>query len=472
MSFGNARLTSSDIAPATLENYARQRTLTPEQESGLWAAFGVAIALPFAWVSHENVSAVAIWTIATSVLALAAGQLLVPTAVRYGVGTGILARAAFGTDTSSVIHIVRYGVVTLWAADIVKSLSHWLALYVQALAPTAAASLDLEWTASARLVEVVTCIALGLIAGVIARGRVRRSRKTIRFFMFLAFVAVLALIVLGVWRVPLTMDAVLGKPLALADAFDQWLPRLLVIPVLAFTVPEWVRYRGEHLQRGIFSRLPRVLVNALVVALLASLVTIASRVVRHRVDYALVGDSSGAFGLVLGGVALALVLLLTLSVVPLFGVLNASSALCTTVPQLRYPWVARATGVLVGAVAAIGVTPTWTLVFLAPPLCILLVDAWVVRRNTVVLDALYEPGNVRPAGIIACLVGWLMIAVLNQTGLACVVASIIAAVPLLLRKPEKPAAPREEPAPPAEDWTEQPKLTEAEWSPDADTKVE
>lgn len=471
MSFGHPRLTSSDIAPTTLEQFSTLRTLTPEQESGLWAAFGAAIALPYVWSSLESVSVVAVLIVATVVVALASAMALAPSAVRFGIGTGVLARAVLGPDAAVVFHIVRYTVVTAWAAELIKGLAHWTALYVQAVAPTVAPLLELEWTASSELVEGLACVVIGALCGVIARGRVRRSRRSIKVFAFFASLCVGGLVVFGVWRVPLTLDAVLGPAVVPRELAKRVSSALLVVPVLAFAAPEWIRYRGEHLRRGFLARLPRPLVNALAVAVLATLVTVSSRVIRHRMDFALVGDASGAFGLVLGGVALLLAVLLTFAVVPLFGVLNASNALCSALPRLRYPWVARATGLLAGVLAIAQLDVPWLLTFMAPPLVMLLVDEWIVRRHTVVLDALYEPGRPSFTGMLGLVGAWLIIGLFRETEVACAFAALAAALPILTR-PRAPQEPKVhvEPTPAEEDWTESPKLDESDWSPDDVTR--
>ena len=472
MSFGAPRLTSSDIAPTTLTQFERQRTLNPEQESGIWAAFGAAVALPYVWQASESASVVAVVTSVLVVSALALALALTPSAVRYGVGTGVLGRAAFGPDAAIVFHLVRYGVVVLWSASLVGALAEWTALYVRAVVPSMAEVFELEFTASHELIRTIACICIGVLAGIVARGRVRRSRKVIRFVAFIASICVGCLLVLGVWRVKLGFDQVVGPPLQPKELVSVILAKLAPLPIIAMAAPEWVRYRGEHVKRGFFARLPRPLVNGLVVAFLATLVAVASRVVRHKVDGGLVGDATGAFGLGLGGVALALTFCLTFAVVPLFGILNASSALCTAIPKLRYPWVARITGLVVGVVAIAALADTKWLALAAPPVVILIVDEWIVRRNAVVLDALYEPGRAHIASLVACIAAWTVIVLFDEVGIACAIAAIGAALPLatrLGRSRRTTAAPANEPTPEA-DWTEQPKLSEAEWSPDEPTR--
>ncbi|MBC7792341.1 MAG: hypothetical protein H7Z43_01425, partial [Clostridia bacterium] len=284
MSFGHKRLTSPDIAPTT----ETQRTLTSEQESGLWAAFGAAVALPYVWTASASASVVAVCVLATVVCGVAAGTWLTPTAVRYGVGTGVIARAAFGSDAALMFHLVRYGVCVVWAAHLVRPLAHWTALYLDAFAPTIAPLLALEWTAPNTLVEGLGCIVIAGITGIIARGRVRRSRRIIKVVAFFSSICVGCLIVFGIWRVPLTLDAVIGQPLPPVDLVKHTFALMASIPILAFTVPEWARYRGG-LELGVMKRLPRVVINAMVVSLLVTEVTVASQIIRHRADFALVG---------------------------------------------------------------------------------------------------------------------------------------------------------------------------------------
>ena len=468
MSFGHARLVSSDIAPTT----ESQRTLTPGQESGLWAAFGAAVALPYVWSATDGAGVVSVCVLAAVVCAVALGTWLTPTAAHYGIGTGIIARAAFGSDAAIVFHVVRYGVCVAWAAQLVQALAHWTALYIQAIAPTIAPLLELEWTASSRFVEGAACCGIGVLAGIVARGRVRRCRRTIRVVAFFASICVGCLIVFGIWRVPLSLEIVVGPSLPASELAKRALTLMLPIPVLAFAVPEWARYRGEHVRRGVLNRIPRVAINALVIALLVTEVTVASQVIRRRADFALVGDATGAFGIALGGTALLLAFFLTFAVVPLFGILNGSSAVCSAFPSLRYPWVARITGLIVGIVALVNQTPVWLIALAAPPLIILLIDEWLIRRRTAVLDSLYEPGALRISTLIACVAAWTIIVLYHETLIACGIAALGAVLPLATRIGFKRRAPQ----PPVpkhveKEWSDSKKLEDADWSPDDVTRV-
>ncbi|MBC7793998.1 MAG: hypothetical protein H7Z43_09830, partial [Clostridia bacterium] len=163
--------------------------------------------------------------------------------------------------------------------------------------------------------------------------------------------------------------------------------------------------------------------------------------------------------------------LLTFAVVPLFGVLNAASALCTAFPKLSFPWVTRATGLLVGIFALTDLVPnSWVIGLAAPPLVILLVDEWLVRRRAAILDSLYEPGPLRISSLIACLAAWTVIALYRETALACVIAAIGAVLPLATRVGKsRRIAPAPALKPAENEWSDAKKLDDADWSPDADT---
>ena len=183
--------------------------------------------------------------------------------------------------------------------------------------------------------------------------------------------------------------------------------------------------------RGRIAPLAAVVFATLVVGLSA-----VSQATRGHSDGNIIGDAAGAFGLALGWLGAVTALAMTFAVLPLFGVLTASLALCSVVPRWRYPYVAYATSVLVALVAGLVTPPTWLVALALPPLAAVIADEWLIRRQTLVLDELYTASATRLPAFIGTFFGCAFIAydhehLAGSTALGMLIATIGTSLPLL-----------------------------------------
>jgi len=468
--FGDPGLVSSDIAPT----YEQQRTLNGARERVLW----LGVALGAASVSTGRYLGESVWSVASRALAVvlvtvAAGLLFTGSATRFGVGSGPLSRAAFGARAAIPVHILRWGVGLAWTAAHLQPFAEWLGLLVQATALWGAPQLGFEWTATPRLTGFVVLGVLGVALGWVARGRVRRSRLTARILIALggaAFVVLFGVLVLsGSWLLAAS------RPFSPHALVDQIGLALLDAMVLVWAVPEWVRYRERHTS----TRPPWTWLLAATVAvpLLVVGLAAASQSARGHSDASLIGDAAGAFGLVFGWLGATVALALCFAVLPLFGVLSASLALCSAVPRWRYPYVAYVTAALAALLAAMASVPTWIFALGLPPLVAIAVDEWFIRRRVVVLDVLYTYGPTRVAASASVVVGCSLIALDHDDLVASaaggmLVALLGTAMPLLgkltgLRLPKRKRKTRGKGP---DDWADRP-IVDPTWSPEDTTRV-
>lgn len=471
--FGDPGLVSSDIAPT----YEQQRTLNARRERVLWLALAMgAVNISAGRYLGESIFSVALRGVVVVLVTLGAALLLTATPTRFGVGSGPLSRAAYGSRAAMPLHLVRYAIGIAWTATHLQPFAEWLGLLVQATAGWGAPHLGFEWTSTPEVTRYVTLAVLGLALGWVARGRVRRSRVTARLLMTVggaAFVVLFgALLISRSWMLSAS------RPFSFHVLIDQVGASLLDALMLLWAVPEFVRYR----ERYTANRPPWlwIAVVAIAVPLLLVGLSAVSQSARGHSDASVIGDAAGAFGLAFGWLGAAVAAALTFAVLPLFGVLTASLALCSAIPRFRYPYVAYVTAVLAAAFAAFATVPEWTFALLLPPLTAIAVDEWVVRRRGVVLDVLYTYGPTRVCAVLGTLAGCALIVVDREHLVAATAGGMLLAIvgtalPLLGRlrvaakwKRAKKAQPSRGEGP--ENWADQPMIDQP-WSTEDTTHV-
>ncbi len=469
--FGAPGLISSDIAPT----YEQQRTLNAARERVLW--FGLtlgAVNISTGRYLGESIWSVAARCVAVVLVTVAVALLFTGTATRFGVGSGPLSRSAFGPRAAMFVHLLRWGLGLAWTALHLQPFAEWFGLLVQATGIWAAPQLGFEWAATSELTGYCTLAVLGLALGWVARGRVRRSRVTARLLIALGGATFVVLFGVLVWSRTWMLAA--SRPFSPHVLIDQIGSALIDALMLVWAVPEWVRYRERYAD----NRPPwRWLVGASVaLPVLAVGLAAAAQSTRGHSDASLIGDAAGAFGLMFGWLGAAVALALTFAVLPLFGVLTASLALCSAIPRWRYPYVAYATAFLAAGIAAFATVPTWIFALCLPPLSAIAVDEWLIRRRLVVLDLLYTYGPTRITAFLSTLAGCVLILIdhehlMASTTSGMLMAMVGTALPLLgklggLRLPKR--KPKERGQGP-EDWADREVLDHQTWSPDDTTHV-
>jgi cytosine/uracil/thiamine/allantoin permease len=462
--FGEPELVSSDIAP-TREN---QRTLTGGRERILWIALGAGCVAPLLGdYAGESVILGVVGAVLMAIVVTMAGLLASSTAVRYGVGAGALTRAAYGTQPAVAIHLLRYAIGVVWTAAHLAPIAGWLSKLTDASLRAFGPSFDLEWTGSEALLSYAVLALLGAIIGWTARGRIRRSRKMGWFALAVAIAGVAAL------AYTLIKHGIPVMPGARPFDVQHIAPAVADGLVLAWAVPEWVRYRQR--KGGLARPLLRAPIAAGALAFVLLLMSAIALALRSRSDGSLIGDAAGVFGLGFGWAGAGVELAVLFGVLPLFGVLTASLALCTAFPKYRYPYVAYVTAAIATALAMLYSPPLWITALLAPPLAAIIVDEQLVRRGTVrVLEELYSktPGRVVP--FVATLAGCAIIAIgHNRLSLALPCAMLLAMLGAALGNVRLPS--RKRPKTRAKgptNWGEPLPLGEHDWAPGDETRIE
>lgn len=471
--FGDPGLVSSDIAPT----YEQQRTLDAGRERVLWMALALgAVDISVGRYLGESIVSVALRGVVVVLVTVAVALLFTATPTRFGVGSGPLSRAAYGSRAAMPLHLVRYAIGVAWTGMHLRPFAEWVSLLVQATAGWGAPQLGFEWTSTPELTRYVTLAVLGLALGWVARGRVRRSRVTARLLMFVGGAAFVVLF--GALLMSRNWILAASRPFSFHVLIDQVGASLLDALMLIWTVPEFVRYR----ERYTANRPPWrwILGVSIAVPLLLVGLSAVSQSVRGYSDASLIGDAAGSFGLAFGWLGAAVALALTFAVLPLFGVLTASLALCSAIPRFRYPYVAYVTASFAAAFASFATAPEWLFALLLPPLAAIAVDEWLLRQRGVVLDVLYTYGPTRFFALAGTLAGCALIVVDREHLVAAsaggmLLAMLGTAAPLLGRLRVASKGKRAKKTPPArgqgpENWADQPMIDQP-WGADDTTRA-